>query len=261
MADKETALPEDIGAAHDMIRSLRKEAADKRVRLRQFEQAFDGFNGAEVSYLLDNVAKLGSDTPAGAVAFRDMAKDLLGDKFLEGIDLPAPAPAADESEAEGATDVKSLTIDEIRAELDRREAEKADSQSKAEEEAAIEAVFAEIEALGFERNSRAFTLMLQEGVRLANQGEAVDFGAIAPAVRAAAQALGEDVAEPETAAEPAEEAAPAFPKSGDLAAGGAAPTDGSAEGDWAAEAKAKGATSEQLMAQARERMEQRLGLV
>lgn len=260
MPADETTLPTDVAELHKMIGDLRKEAGDRRVQHKPYAEAFDGYNENEVKYLLDLVKTTAADPKAGAVKFRDMAKNVLQDEFYTGLDdLPTSTEEAKKDEqSKGETkdspteeENQAMTPEQMQKILDEREA-------KAKQDAEVQAIYAEIEALGegFEKGSPAFMMILQQATATNNP----NFSELAPKVRAfhelpepkaEGEATTTDGTEDEAKAEETE--APTFPST--VGAGGAgAPAE--SKGDWIAEAKAAGVSP---LAAARERAAQKLG--
>jgi hypothetical protein len=116
------SIPE---ALRPYVKQLREEAAERRVALKPFEEAFSNYEPEQAQALLGVVAAL-SDPESqldAATQLKELAEAILGD-----IDLNDPN--------------RPLT----RADLERIEADK---QAKAQEEAAVQAVIAEATELGF----------------------------------------------------------------------------------------------------------------
>lgn len=243
------------------VEKLRAEAAKYRTSLRPFEQAFGDFTDAERTYLFGLIRNLNHDPSAGAVGFRDMAKDILKEEFYTGLDdLPKTEQADPETEDKKEEDQVSLTPEQMQTILDERDAksksEAEEAATKAAEAAMVEEIYAEIEALGFERGSDGFTTALSLGASLAQQGKDVDFAALAPKVR-----LVLDLPEAETVADDAETVIETPAGSGNEFAKTATTTGAGGAGevakDWVAEAKAAGQDPMQV---ARERAEARLSI-
>ena len=217
------------------------------------------------------IQALNADPVEGAKQFRDMSKEILKDAFYADLDDIPGVPVQEETTQEEETkeeDPVSLTPEQMQKILDDRDAKaKADATAAAEEaarDAAIEEVFAEIEAAGFARGSEEFMTALALGQTLSAQGKDVVFADLAPKVR-----LVHDLPEPE--APPAEEASNEAPapapatvgtvvdgsgKEFPLTAGaGGAGTAAEPATDWVAEAKAAGRN---VMEVARERAEARI---
>ncbi len=258
MPTEETGLPTDVDELHKMVGELRKEAADYRTKYKPFRDSFDGFTDQEVSFLLNIVDVTSKDADAGAPAFRDLALDLLGEeKFKDGLAIAPTEEDNQEEEAPVADEEKPasvLTKEELIALFEERDQAAAKTREEEEREAEIEEVYAEVEALGFERGTEGFLRMLMEGQVKAQLGEDVDFEAIAPGVRSAVGMEDSEDGEAEAEAEaPAEEDGTKFPKSADATKGKGAPTEEAK--DWVAEAVAEGRNPLDV---ARERMEARL---
>lgn len=246
-----------------MIRDLRKENADRRVKAKPYDEAFGEYNAQEQELLLGIVRTLAHDQAAGGKALRDLAVDILGeDGFREGLEFlenaeEVPAKAEDETtedeEKEGQVPT-GLSAEELKAELDRREKAREEAEAKAKQDAEVAEIFAEIEALGFEQGSEGFMTMLSLANTQATLGKDPDFKVLAPQVRSLV-----GLPEPEAEGEPTkDEAAPEakpevkFPSTADAGGAGAATE---APKDWVAEAKAAGKSP---MEAARERLEARL---
>jgi len=240
------------------VEKLRSEAARYRTSLRPFEDAFGDFDDNERSFLFGMLAELNKDPTAGAVQFRDMAKSILQDDFYKDLDdLPTQVKEETPTPTEKEDQV-SLTPEQMQTILDERDAKRdataAERAEQAKNDAAVEGVFKEIEAAGFERGSDEFMTALSLGQTLSQQGKEVDFAALAPKVRTF-----HDLPEPEATDEqvaPAEEAAPAAEHAKTATAGGSGRAAESAK-DWIAEAKESG---QSLMDAASDRAEARLDL-
>lgn len=258
MSESTNALPTDIEEAHRMIKELRTENADRRVKAKPFTDAFGDYSPEEQTVLLGIVRTLASDQVEGGIALRNLAVQVLGeDKFKDGLDFLAPVTPKEDPEAgekEEETVSAGLSADELKAELDRRDADRAAAASKADEEAAIAGIFKEIEDLGFEQGSEGFLTLLSLANTQASLGKDPDFQALAPQVR---QLVG--LPEPEAVTEGEGEAEglttaveTSFPSTAGAGGAGAA---AEPQKDWIAEAKAAGKSP---MEAARERAERRM---
>ena len=250
----ESNLPDDPETLKGMIADLRKENADRRVRTKAYEEAFGEFNDKEKQYLLDLVATTASDPQKGARAFRDLARNMIGDDqaFLEGLDIEMPAQEEKKEALPVENDEEmTLTEEQMQKLLDERDAKRAETESKKAEEAAIEEVYKEIEALGFERGSEGFTGVLSlASAKIAAGAESVDFAELAPKVAAAfdipwgatddskteAEAETEDAPTEVSEDASAETVHPVTAEAGSAAKGGP----GESAKDWVAEAKSEG---------------------
>lgn len=183
-------LPEGDTFDREYVEKLRAEAAGYRTKLRPYEQAFGDFNDSEKSFLFGMLETLNGDPAAGAVQFRDMAKNILAENFYEGLDdFPTPEAPAEDKTTEEKEDQVSLTPEQLAAELDRREKaaqEAAEAKARqAADDAAVQAVYDEItEATGFEMGTPGFKSALALGASIAESGGEPDFKALAPQVRA-----------------------------------------------------------------------------
>lgn len=269
MPDEIEELPEGDTFDRAYVEKLRDENAKWRTKVRHYEGAFNGFNEGEQEYLLEVITTLSDDQEVGAMQLRNIAQNLLGDKFLEGIEGVGPVEAVEEEEEgkDGTVADKpktgELTAEELQRILDERDATKeqtaAERQRAAEEEAMIEEVFSEIEAAGFERGTEAFQTALSLGASMAQSGKDVVFADIAPKIRAFHD-IPEPAVEGDTPDAAVEKAVDAdvdgsgkvFAKT---ATAGGAGNAGAAKGDWVAEAREAG---KDVMEVARERMEARL---
>ena len=256
-------LPDDIEEAHKMIEDLRKENADRRVKAKKYDDAFSKFNETEREYLVDLVSRTGDDPKEGAKGFRDLAFRVLDNdpaQFLDGLDieLPTAEPAKEETTTEESTEESpQMTPEQMQKILDERDTKaKAEAEAAAQkeaEEAEIESVFAEIEALGFERDTPAFLAILNMGGAMAASGEFEGFEGIAPKVKMAFDMN-------DTVEEPAAETEPEVEGSGKAhvstaEAGGSAGAPAEPEKDWVQAAKDAGIP---VMQAARERAESRI---
>lgn len=247
-------LPDNIEDAHKMIEDLRRENADRRVKSKAYEESFSEFNESERAYLLELVRLTATDPSKGAIGFRDLAFQMLQtpEAFLDGLDIELPSAnpeettePAEEASNESDDDMTGLTAEQLQAVLDEREAKAKEAADKAQQEQEIQAIFTEIEELGFEQGSEGFMGMLSFAQSQASAGKDVDFKALAPKVRAAL-----DIPEPNSdAGSDAEKAAeiavgedkdpePQFPSTVDAGGAGGAPTEKAT--DFVAEAKEKG---------------------
>lgn len=258
------SLPETIEDAHKLITDLRAENAQRRVRSKAYEEAFSDFSDQEQDFLLSLVTLTAKDSKEGARAFRDLAFQMMQqdpEAFLEGLDIAPPAaPAAEDTTNEEEAEVAGLTEAQLQAVLDERERKATEARDKAEQEAAIEGIYAEIEALGFERGTEGFATILSLGNTQAQLGKDVDFKALAPTV---AQLVGLDLpgATNEEALPEAREIPDAPEGSGkphastaDAGGAGGAPTE-TGDPNWAATAIKEGRDP---LAIARERAEARM---
>lgn len=125
------------------VTKLREEAAERRVALKPFEEAFAPYDDAGRETLLNLVTSLASEETQheAAQAMVELAKTILGDD-LSGAESDPNRP---------------LT----RADLDRIEATK---QAKASEEAAVQAVVKEATDLGYEENSTPYRRLMDLAV-------------------------------------------------------------------------------------------------
>lgn len=129
------AIPEPL---KPYVTKLREEAAERRVALKPYEEAFGNFEPAEQEALLEVIAGLGTEEGQFEAATR--LKGVV-DAILEGQDDPdRPLTARD---------------------LERREAEK---EAKAQEEAAVQAVVNEAKELGYEENSKDYRRLMDLAV-------------------------------------------------------------------------------------------------
>ena len=276
MPPDENNLPDDVATLHGMIKDLRKEAADRRVKLKPYESAFDGYLPEEVDFLLDILGT--QDPKAQAVKFRDLAFQMTGydqEQFLAGLDITPTTPQKETDESQEDEDM-ALTEERLREilkaerEAERKEAEEAAKARESEQSqaAAIEEIFKEIEALGFERDTPAFRTILALGHADLEAGEEdVDFAKHAPKVKAA---FGLDASAEEGAAaaegssipeggegtpvgEKGQSADKRFASTAGAGGAGGAPTETAK--DWIAEAKEKGISP---LEAARQRAEARL---
>jgi len=256
-------LPDDITEAHKMIEDLRKENGDRRVKAKRYDDAFTKFNESEREYLVDLISCTGDNPDEGAKGFRDLAFRMIGDPavFLDGLDLPT-APTEEEPEAKITTDEAgtNMTPEQMKAILDERDAASATSAAEAakaaEEEAEIESVFAEIEALGFERDTPAFLAVLNMGGAMATTGTFDGFEALAPKVKMAFDMAPDPDPSTTEADAPVVEAEGSGKAHASTAEAGGSP--GAAtenKKDWVQEAKDNGVD---VMQAARDRAENRL---
>lgn len=271
MADNEETEQDTFDRAY--VEKLRAEAAKYRTALRPFEDAFGDFNDAEKEFLFGMLKELNQDPQAGAVQFRDMAKNILRDKFYEGLD-DAPVgkeETKEETEEEGGE--VSLTEEQLKKILEEHDRAAQEAQEEAAREAAAEGVFKEIEAQGFTRGSEEFQACLmmanaqvEKAQREGTEIE-VDFATIAPKVRVMYDLPEPEAGEGATEGEgqeggpesgqsdevDAQEVAREYAKTASAGGSGAA---GEPQTDWIAEAKEEGRSPMEV---ARERMEARLG--
>lgn len=264
----ESTLPTDVDELHRMIRELRDESAGRRVKLKPYEDAFGSLRDNERQYLLDVVKLIDRDPDKAAVEFRDTAFRMLGsqEKFLEGLDIELPQSEAEsdpgepevENESQEDDDMAQLTPEQLQEILDERDRKAAEAAAQQQQDAEVEAIFAEIEELGFERGTVGFMSMLSQAQTLAQAGQDPDFSALAPKIRAL-----HDLPDPESEGGDEEEGAPeagadedpdpAFPKTADAGGAGGAPTE--QKKDWVEQAKEEGRDIGEV---ARERAEARL---
>lgn len=246
-------LPDNIDDAHKMIEDLRRENADRRVKAKAFEEAFGEYNDVEQQTLLDLVKTTAKNPTQGALGFRDLAFQMLKPEvFLEGLDIELPAAPqqeennepADEA-TEGEETMAGLTEEQLQKVLDEREKAAREAAAKEQQEQEIQAIFKEIEDLGFEPGTDGFMGMLSLAQSQAAVGREVDFAELAPKVRTAF-----DIPEPgasaeeepssdaaEKATEVATEEKPKFPSTTDAGGSGAATEPPK---DFVTEAKEKG---------------------
>jgi hypothetical protein len=191
----EENLPPGDTFPREYVEKLRKEAARHRTNLRAYEEKFAGYNDNEKAYLLDTIATLNSDPEVGAIALRDISVSMLdSDKFYEGLtDAPVstepvatptlPTALVPQMQPPQEDDQMSFTKEDMLAMFKERDDAAAVANQKAAEEAEIQSVFTEIEALGFEQGSPAFMTTLSLAQAQANLDQPVDFAALAPKVR------------------------------------------------------------------------------
>jgi hypothetical protein len=205
----EEELPDGDTFDRAYVEKIREEAAKYRTTLRPFQDAFGDFNPSETEYLFGMLKELNGDPQAGALMFRDMAKNILSDKFYDGLDdAPQTTDSVEDADPQTTTEGEDQVSDaatpqQIKAMLDERdkvaqEAAAASAQT-ASDEADIEAVFKDIEAAGFERGTEAFQTALSLGSSMAASGQEVDFAVLAPKVR-----VFHDIAEPAAEGEAAD---------------------------------------------------------
>lgn len=241
------------------VRKLRREAAGFRTKLRAYEQPFKGFSDVEREYLLGLVEELDSEPELGALKLRDLSKQLLEEKFYEGLDVP-------QKEIENMSDDKDkaapsgggeamFTRKDLEEMFAQRDAAAQEAAAKAADDAEVEAILKEVEAAGFERGSEGFLTALSLANTQVQLGKEVDFKVLAPKVHALIGDVGEVSSD---------EAAPADLGDGEVAADNRFPKTATAGGsgsateparDWVAEAREAG---KDVMAEARQRMEARL---
>ena len=190
MPDKiDEDLPEGDTFPRAYVEKLRAEAAKFRTELQPYKQSFGDFNDDEKSFLFEMLETLNADPAAGAVKFRDMSRNILDEKFFDGLDLPAVEPVKEveaSEEAEGDDQV-SLTEAQMKAMFDERDTAAAAAAKVAAEEAAnnaeIEGVYAEIEeATGFKRGTQEFATALSVGATMSQAGNPPDFKDLGPKV-------------------------------------------------------------------------------
>lgn len=158
-------IPEEL---RPMVEELRNEAASYRKKYAPYRDAFDGFRDEEVGFLLNLVAGLkAADPTAAAKTMRDVAFDMLGEKWTEDAPWSDEEPESSEKEEAPMEGVEvpedkaaALTADEIQRILDERD--KRAQQAKEEEELTrlVEQVKAEAQTLGYEPDSPDYFLLV-----------------------------------------------------------------------------------------------------
>lgn len=137
------AIPDDIDADlpdgvtsfdRAYVEKVRKEAADRRVRLKPYEETFGEASDDEREALLELNALLLKDPAAGARRMLELSKAIGGDEFDQWL-TAEPAPLTAE-EAQRIWDENNKTQEQARA------------QAEAEQ-----AVFSRIKELGYTENS------------------------------------------------------------------------------------------------------------
>lgn len=248
MPAEEKTFPESY------VKEIREEAKANRKRAEVYERAFKGYDPEERDYLLRSIETMATDQVAGAEEFRHIAKEMMGDKFYEGLELPVgdesneqegqmPEGTEETAAAAGLTEERLIEILDAR-ESARLEAEQKENDTAAEAE--IEAIYTEIESLGagYERGSLGF----QQALLLAQQDENfTTFEALKPQIDKVVSVLspeaegseGAEGAESAEGGEAASEAKPEHPKTAG-AAGSAGVAAGDKPGDWVKEAKEEG---------------------
>lgn len=133
------------------VKSLRKEAAERRVTHKPYEEAFKPYSDEERQVWLGLAQLTASDPKAGAKAFRDLAEAL-----EEGLE---PAEAAAEAGIPAPDEDKPLTKKELDAYM-----------AKQKQELAVDTAAAQIEAqakaAGYEPGSKGYKLLLTRAIEL-----------------------------------------------------------------------------------------------
>jgi hypothetical protein len=212
-------IPEEL---RPYVEELRQEAAGYRKKYAPFRDAFDGYRDDEMQFLLELVTALrADDTAPAAKVMRDIAFDLLGERWTEDApwtEAEAEEEVPDEEEEEEVSE--QLTAEEIQRILDERDAKRKEEENESEIARMVDEIRKEAEALGYTADSPDYYLLIQTGMHKTEGDLTAAAKLIAPVTGITPP--GEE-AEPE-AAEPepeAEAAAPRFPKP--LSGGAGAP--------------------------------------
>ena len=190
--DKELGDGDTFDRAY--VEKLRREAAKYRDKYAEYRDAFADLDDLEKQFMLDTVRTVGRDPQAGALEFRRISQQMLGDSFFEGLDLPTPASKEDEGsddslEEEG--DAAMVTKEEVQELLEAQRRQQEEAASKAELDRMVAEIHAELEAAGIERDSQGWVMAL-------NTAAHVTDGDVAKAVDITRKAL--DLPAPEAGA-------------------------------------------------------------
>lgn len=146
------------------VEKLRKEAADRRTALREWESSFEGFVPEDQKILRDAIQLAASDPVAGSETLREIA-DLLHKSagvIKENVEPSTQASAGKKVEDENP---EFLTPEDLENFYKSKKNEEA-------QEAAVTAIFKEAHGLGYEDNTPEMTYLLsiahQEKVSVAD---------------------------------------------------------------------------------------------
>lgn len=133
------------------VEKLRNEAAEKRVALKTFNEAFDGYNDAERDFFMDVIRGLKDEGGRDAAARRALE---VFKSLVEPETDPSPLSGGDPEEDE---EDRPLTIKEWKALQEKQQAEAAETE-------AVEAVKREAGELGYTVGTREYRRLMDVAV-------------------------------------------------------------------------------------------------
>jgi hypothetical protein len=135
------------------IKELRDENADRRKSYKVYEDAFAAYDEPQQKGLLHMIQMLAEDTEAGALLFRELADNILGE--TEETPKEDKEDMAKNEETE-ETDIKAIVAAAVAEALEAQDAKYQEFETKAEEEEfnkAVEYWEGEITKLGYTPNT------------------------------------------------------------------------------------------------------------
>lgn len=153
-----------------VVHDLRDESARYRTRSAEWEKAVAGLTDAERNAFLGVLNKFSENdeaaNTAAALELRDIAHVLLQDKFYEGLDInpgqetPPVSENNDPAPPGNLEEIIAAAVGQAVAELTSKFEEQ---ETKRQQDAEVERVFAEVKELGFEPGSPEFAMYLRLG--------------------------------------------------------------------------------------------------